>query len=462
MGGLVYHDLVEVDLGKLGSAVADWKSAVEGLQKLMDDANSGLLKKSEGARWAGLNADVTRTFVKKTAKEFADLHKEAHSVWSILDDAHSQLTEIQSTIRSAVAQAQEIKLQVADNYDGTVKFVYPLAPEGTYSKRDREVQQEYIRHVNAKLARAIEIDGLVKGALAKIHGGDVYDAGHTRYNSLNDVAVERALTLASFGKDANAKQRAELRKLWDGLSPELRGRLWDADREKLMAAGVISPTYKWTPGDKGNPGWAVRDPGAGDRWNLFKAKSEVELDKINGLGQAGRNLEHYLSNTGTPLDLDVDSMLRDDRPVYEDVEWAIVDHQEKWAEQARKELEKSGAQTVTIPVETKGQDYLPADPGWREAVGSGTFNVSGAMTAKLDEYGKPQYYLDYQVNVWDRYSWNESKDNWPGDVTDPDMAHLQTVGLAQDFDMRGSSSVTHYDYQQPGPDGDYDGPGPQV
>ena len=54
------------------------------------------------------------------------------------------------------------------------------------------------------------------------------------------------------------------------------------------------------------------------------------------------------------------------------------------------------------------------------------------------------------MNVWDRYSWNESKDNWPMDVTDPDMARLQTVGLAEDFNMRGSSSVTHYDYQRPG------------
>ncbi|MGW3564356.1 hypothetical protein ACWDSL_10750 [Streptomyces sp. NPDC000941] len=462
LDGLNYHDMVELDLGKLGGAVADWKSTVDGLKKLMEDANSGLLKKSEGARWAGLNADVTREFVKKTAKELGDLHKEANAIWSVLDDAHSQLTEIQSNIKSTVEQAKEVKLRVTDNWDGTVKFVYPFAAEGTYSKQDRAVQDEYNRHVNAQLARAIQIDGLVKGALAKMHGGDPYDAGHTRYDSLDDVALDRATALASLGKDVNPKQRAELRKLWDALSPELRGQLWDADRVKLMDAGVISPKYKWTPGDKGNLGWAVRDPGAGDRWDLFKAKSKVELDKINGLSHAGRNLEHYLSNTGTPLDLDVDSMLRDDKPVYEDVEWAIVDHQEKWAEQARKELEKSGAQTVTIPVETKDQDYLPADPGWREAVGSGTFNVSGAMTAKLDEYGKPQYYLDYQVNVWDRYSWNESKDNWPGDVTDPDMAHLQTVGLAQDFDMRGSSSVTHYDYQQPGPDGDYDSPGPQV
>ncbi|MGY0062212.1 hypothetical protein ACWY4P_37705 [Streptomyces sp. LZ34] len=232
---------------------------------------------------------------------------------------------------------------------------------------------------------------------------------------------------------------------------------WAVSAKKLLD-GVDSGL----PADKGDPAWAVRDPGAGDRWNLFEAKSKVAMDKINGLSHAGRNLEHYLSNTGTPLDLDVDSMLRDDDPMYEDIEWAIVDHQEKWAEQARKELEESGASTVTIPVETKGQNYMHADPGWYEAVGSAKFIVSGVMTAKLNEYGKPDYYLDYQVNVWDRYSWNESKNNWPMDVSDPDMAKLQEAGLAEDFNMRGSSSVTHYDYRQPGPDGVYDSPGPKV
>ncbi|KAK1178859.1 hypothetical protein B7755_012325 [Streptomyces sp. NBS 14/10] len=460
LDGLNYHDMVEIDLGKLGGAVADWKSTVDGLKRLMEDASSGLLKKSEGARWVGLNADVTREFVKKTAEELMDLHQEANAIWNVLDDAHSQLTEIQSNIKSIVEQAKEVKLQVTDNWDGTVKFVYPF--EMDPDQHDRDVQHEYNRRVNAKMARAIRIDGLVKGALAKMHGGDPYDAGHTRYDSLDDVALDRAMALASLGKDVNPKQRAELRKLWDALSPELRGQLWDADRVKLMDTGVISPKYKWKSTVKGNPGWAWRDPTAGDRWTLFEAKSKVAWDKLNGLSHGGQALEHYLSHTGTPVDdLDVDSMLRDDKPMYEDVEWAIVDHQEKWAEQARKELDKSGGQTVTVPVETKGQTFGFGNQDWRDAVGTGTFNVSGAMTARLNEYGKPEYYLDYQVNVWDRYSHNEIELNLT-DPPDPDLAKLQEAGLAEDFDMRGSSSVTHYDFRQPGPDGVYDGPGPKV
>ncbi|MFD8384034.1 hypothetical protein ACFV2X_36905 [Streptomyces sp. NPDC059679] len=398
LDGLNCHDMVEIDLAELGGAVADWKSTVDGLKKLMKDASSGLLK---------------------------------------------------------------VKLQVTDNWDGAVKFVYPF--EMDPDQHDRDVQHEYNRRVNAKMARAIQIDGLVKGALAKMHGGDPYDAGHTQYDSLDDVALDRATALASLGKDVNPEQqRAELRKLWDALSPELRGQLWDADRVKLMDAGVISPKYKWKSTVKGHPEWAWRDPTAGDRWTLFEAKSKVAWDKLNGLSHGGQALEHYLSNTGTPVDdLDVNSMLRDDKPMYEDVEWAIVDHQDKWAEQARKELEKSGGQTVTVPVETKGQTFGFGDQDWRDAVGTGTFNVSGAMTAKLNEYGKPEYYLDYQVNVWDRYSHNESELNLT-DPPDPDLAKLQEAGLAEDFDMRGSSSVTHYDFRQPGPDGVYDGPGPKV
>ena len=80
MGTLTYKDLVELDLGKLISRPSDWKSVVDGLKKLESDARSGLLKKSEGARWAGLNATVTHEFVRKTAKEFEDLYKEASSI----------------------------------------------------------------------------------------------------------------------------------------------------------------------------------------------------------------------------------------------------------------------------------------------------------------------------------------------------------------------------------------------
>ncbi|MER7790714.1 hypothetical protein [Streptomyces sp. NPDC097640] len=184
MGTLTYTDLVGVDLGKLSTAVTDWKSVVDGLKKLESDARSGLLKKSEEARWAGLNATVTHEFVKKTVKEFEDLHKEANSIWVILDDGHSELTRIQSKVKWLVARAQEDGFKVSDDSDGTVSF--HESGEGG-SRWSLDSTQSYTDAVNHEMRRAATTDLLVKRALAKIHGGDPSDAGHTYYHTLLDV-----------------------------------------------------------------------------------------------------------------------------------------------------------------------------------------------------------------------------------------------------------------------------------
>ncbi|MEU8877872.1 hypothetical protein AB0D24_43425 [Streptomyces javensis] len=49
-----------MDLGKLGTAVADWKTMVGDLAKLKPEVSRGLVAKSEAARWEGVNATVTR------------------------------------------------------------------------------------------------------------------------------------------------------------------------------------------------------------------------------------------------------------------------------------------------------------------------------------------------------------------------------------------------------------------
>lgn len=61
--------------------------------------------------------------------------------------------------------------------------------------------------------------------------------------------------------------------------------------------------------------------------------------------------------------------------------------------------------------------------------------------------GHPKVGLDYQANAWDRYNWDENKGVdifGVMDIPDGQMARLHTTGLAQEFDMSGSSSVKHY------------------
>ncbi|ORT54390.1 hypothetical protein [Streptomyces sp. CB03238] len=52
--------------------------------------------------------------------------------------------------------------------------------------------------------------------------------------------------------------------------------------------------------------------------------------------------------------------------------------------------------------------------------------------------------MEYQVDIWDRYSWDQGKSTpsvpWLT-VSDADMARLHTVGLGQEYNVHGSSDV---------------------
>ncbi|OQD52483.1 hypothetical protein BM536_030305 [Streptomyces phaeoluteigriseus] len=209
---LTYADLIEVDLGRLGSAVTDWGSTVKGLKTLAENARTGMLAKSDAARWAGVNATVTRGFVAETAKEIADLHAEADSIHHVLDDAHTELVSLQKQIRAAQAEAQKWGISVQDYGDGTVHCVYPHIRGDTDVRTTEEntARDELAGRINRILAHAAEIDVSVARALNKSHGNDAHNAGHSSYESLDDAQAERAAELAKLGPEMSDKQYLEL------------------------------------------------------------------------------------------------------------------------------------------------------------------------------------------------------------------------------------------------------------
>lgn len=211
---ITYHDLMQVDLGKLGIAVSDWKKAVDNLKQLETDARDGLKKKSDHARWEGVNADVTREFVNKTAKEFADLHAEANGIYQVLDDAHRELEVLQKRVRTLTQGAKDKGYTVRDNGDGTVSVDAHVMP-GTDPKDDKNLQerQRYADSITGNIAHANDIDISTKLALSRTHGNDPYNAGHAKYGSLNDAQVERALELSNKREDITDRELAELNRL---------------------------------------------------------------------------------------------------------------------------------------------------------------------------------------------------------------------------------------------------------
>ncbi|MFJ5269050.1 hypothetical protein [Streptomyces sp. NPDC088358] len=213
---LTFTDLVEVDLGRLDTAVTDWKNTVDGLKTQAENARKGMQAKSDTARWAGVNATVTREFVAKTTKEIADLHTEANSIYQVLDDAHTELAALQKQIRTAVqTDAPALGIRVEDIGDGKVRCFFPHIRGDTDERTQEQLdaRQELEGRINGLLAHASEIDASVARALRKSHGGDPHNAGHSAYESLNDAQVERALELAHKGDKMTDQELAELNRL---------------------------------------------------------------------------------------------------------------------------------------------------------------------------------------------------------------------------------------------------------
>ncbi|MFF3936370.1 hypothetical protein [Streptomyces phaeofaciens] len=210
---LTYTDLVEVDLGKLGTAVSDWKKSVDALKTAADNAAKGMRAKSDAARWAGANASVTREFVTKTTKEIADLHAEADSIHKLLLDGHTELVALQKNMRTAVQQdAPNLGIRVEDIGEGKVRCFFPHVRGDTDERTQDQLdaKQELEDRINRMVAHASEIDASLARALAKSHGGDKHNAGHRSYESLDDAQAERAAELAKLGPEMSDKQYMEL------------------------------------------------------------------------------------------------------------------------------------------------------------------------------------------------------------------------------------------------------------
>ncbi|WP_328719078.1 hypothetical protein OHT52_05915 [Streptomyces sp. NBC_00247] len=103
----------------LDSAVSDWERQVKNLKALQDEAQDGLKATAVKADWAGLNANVTRDFVTKTAAEFTDAHTQASSIAAILGDTRDELVSYRGQLVAAIERGVAKNLTVRDTGKGT-------------------------------------------------------------------------------------------------------------------------------------------------------------------------------------------------------------------------------------------------------------------------------------------------------------------------------------------------------
>ncbi|MEU4179939.1 DUF6571 family protein [Streptomyces sp. NPDC026589] len=262
------------NFSQLGEAITDWEQMVKKLATLKSDAKDHLGGKAAKARWAGENATVTRSFVDKTAGEFADAHTQARTVARILGDTRDELVAFRDELNEVISQSGKKNLTVRDTGDGSFTVTMNIHPDraaqGTtlpeHSQNDVDGLRDRVQAILQKATRSdttasealrlivnqaehgfsgadyTDRDSAAKAvaeaaALAKILKKDPTDLTMTELNTVN-------ATLAKYGKDPLFAEKLTtsttpdgLLKFYAGVADPYQG--YGADPKRLEQAKLL-------------------------------------------------------------------------------------------------------------------------------------------------------------------------------------------------------------------------------
>ncbi|MFE6458922.1 hypothetical protein ACFVP0_15880 [Streptomyces cinereoruber] len=453
-----YHEITSTDLSKLTTSASRWEEMAgrfKALEELYERDVHGI---SLGNSWVGLSAQAANARFTVTLKEIQGAQKEAKEIARVLREAHTQLTDLCNRVESVRDDAVKAGMRVSEQGVVTFDTAHLTRSQRTAFAHDPDYQEDARSRANEwaqKLGLAVKAvtdadDGVRVALDAAVLDSDPMDGTFNGFNRNPEVMPYPSLEEA--GKAANMpKDRVDVPAWWRSLDPVTRGILLQERGDELKAAGIMDPQYQWRSPDPGSGPFGVENPTPRDVKIHAQALGIAALGDVGGQNDASRNMLHYLRGTGETLGLDVNRMLHDDAKFRSDIEEIhIARNQGEWRKEALAEFEKSGSyKPVSIPVESHqyGGTFTEGN-NWYRAVGSHQQTISGIVTVRPGEDGRPDVSLEYQVNVWDRYNWDEGKSTpFPLGIVikDDDMGRLHTVGIAQEFDMHGSSSTFTHD-----------------
>ncbi|MER5355897.1 hypothetical protein ABT093_36955 [Kitasatospora sp. NPDC002551] len=426
-----------------------------GVLQPLTGAAPGSLAPGVGRAWTGVAADEATREIGLLADELTAFHYEALAVTAALRRARSAFAQAQQNLLRAIGDAEALGATVAA--DGTVTLP-PLPPEDrndpdaiAYQRRKWDELQQYVEAMGKAVSAATEADTAAAAALRALDPAEVDPA--TRPGAVDNAKADVV------GAVGMPKDRKDIPSWWATVDPAVRAQLLELAPGRLVEAGVLDPTYVWSPPNDGAGPFNVREPGTGEYSFRAFASLLVTGGHFKGDTDAARHLQHFLDATGEPLTVDVDRMLRDDPQFRSHVDALLAENDATWRETALAAYREAGGAPVAVPVETPQIDSnnytfpMGRQSNWFTAVGSQTCVVSGVVTVKPGPDGKPAVAMQYQVNVWDRYNWDKGKstDIAGINVSDTDMQGLHQTGLAQEYDLSGRStpSTRHVDDGQP-------------
>jgi hypothetical protein len=239
---LTFDNVYHAPLDKLKASVDDWSKMTTDLETLATDARSTMAAKAKDDYWRGVNAEVTKPFVDKTAKEFDDAAKAAKGIKQILSDGYEAFKKAKDDLKKLMdteAPAQHLVITA----QGKVEASYPLEkdqgarhdpdyPEALRAQRAKiEAMQ---KRVDAIVETCDDADIAVSNALKANITGDKHNFSAPKYSSIDAEEAQRAVDLAKKGRDLSHKELEQLNELlkdnhdskvfsrtfYDGLGPK--------------------------------------------------------------------------------------------------------------------------------------------------------------------------------------------------------------------------------------------------
>lgn len=221
---LTFDDVVHAPVGKLKTAADDWSAMVTKLERLAEDARTGMKAKAGKARWEGVNAGVTKGFIGKTAAEFDDAVSQARGIRSLLADAHTSFASAKKTL-IAMRDEEGPAAGVVISAKGKVSARHDLEDDQT-ARRDPDYpealrkQKAAVASWQRKIDRIVEdcsdADESLKRAL-EANMKSEHDFSKPAYKSLDAEQAGHAAELLKTvtGEGGTARNLEALRKLED-------------------------------------------------------------------------------------------------------------------------------------------------------------------------------------------------------------------------------------------------------
>ncbi|MET7610716.1 DUF6571 family protein [Streptomyces seoulensis] len=217
---LKYEDIIDAPLGKLKAAADDWSEMAGKLDKLATDAADGMKAKADKADWEGVNAGVTRAFIGKTVKEFADAAAEAKGVKLILEDGYAAIKQAHDDlvgIRDHEGPAAGIRV----DGKGKVTARHPISeipaarhdPDyGELLQQERKSIESWQKRIDLIVDNCNDTDLALKNAL-EANVTDRKDFSAPTYTKLDQEEAARAAALAAKGRDLTHAELQQLNEL---------------------------------------------------------------------------------------------------------------------------------------------------------------------------------------------------------------------------------------------------------